>query len=163
MKKPTASKAKPKLLICVSSKDHSITALKFAVTKAEATDSLVEMMCVIDPVDYNTIFSVADVIKEERRLEAEDLLKNLSTEVKSWTTNVKPSKKIREGRIIDEIINHIEENPSINMLVLGVASDGSSNKGGLLPQLTSAIGDKFHIPLLLVPGNLSDKDIGNLT
>ena len=147
-----------KFLVCINEKEHSDTALHFACVKAKATDSHVVMLYVIDPVDYNTLFSVADLIKEERKQDAKKLLKQKANAVHK-SEGIEPIGLVREGKITDEIISVLEDDPDISLLILGVASDGSSSKGGLLQQLTSAIGDRFHIPLMLVPGNLTDQQI----
>lgn len=153
-------KAKLKFLVCVNEKEHSKTALKFACTRARVTGSEVKMIYVIDPVDYNTIFSVADVIKEDRKINAEKLLNDLEKEAYDWS-GIKPEHVIREGGIVEEIVSTIHEDECIGLLVLGVAADGS--KGGLLNHLTSEIGDKYHIPLVVVPGNLTNDKIKELS
>jgi len=149
-------------LVCVNDKNHSYTALHFACKKANTTGSAVKLLCVVDPVDYNTIFSVADVIKDERIATAQDLLEEMAEKAKTWT-NTPPFTMVKEGRIVDEIIAAIAEDTTIDLLIVAVAADGSSSKSGLLPTLTSATGHKFHIPLLIVPGNLSDEEIDQLT
>ncbi len=148
-------------LVCVNEKQHSETALRFACKKALQCNADVTMLYIINPMDYNTVFSVADVIKEDRRMQAEKLLKSLSKKVTLWSgRNAKTV--IREGKIADEVINEIEANERINLLVLGVAADGSSGKGKLLPQLTNEIGDSYHVPLLVIPGNLTEEEIDAL-
>jgi len=155
------TKPKSKFLVCINEKEHSRTALRFASAKAKWGRNLVEMLYVIDPVDYNTIFSVADVIKEERKSEAQKLLSTLAKETNEWS-GVTPSFLIREGRVVDEIISCIDEDHDISLLIVGAAPDGSTTKGGMLTQLTNEIGDKYHIPLLVVPGNLTDQQIEEL-
>ncbi len=150
-----------KFLVCVNEKKHTRTALRFACAKAKITRSNVEMLYVINPVDYNTIFSVADVIKEERKDDAEKLFTELSKEAIDGF-GVKPEGIIREGLIADEIISHINDDSNITLLLLGAAGDGSSSKGGLISQLTNDIGNKFNIPLMIVPGNLTDQQIEEL-
>ena len=152
---------KSKFLVCVNEKEHSSTALRFACTKAKWRKNAVDMLYVIDPIDYNTVFSVGDKIKEDRRADAEKLLTKMAGEALEWS-DINPTAIIREGRIAEEIIACIEADHDINLLVVGTAADGSSGKGGLLTQLTAEIGDKYHIPLLIVPGNLTDQQIEEL-
>jgi len=150
-----------KFLVCVNEKDHSRTALRYACIKAKWRKCAVEMLYVVDPLDYNTIFSVGDKIKKDRKEAAEELFEKLAIEAEQWS-GVKPSGIVREGKIADVIVNTIEEDEDISLLVLGVAADGSSGKGGLMPQLTNAVGDKYHVPILIVPGNLTDEEIEKL-
>ena len=152
------SKNKATYLVCVNEKEHSKIAVHFACVKAKATKSNVAMLYVIDPLDYNTLFSVADVIKEERRASASKLLDNMAKTAKK-NTGIAPIGLIREGGIVDEVVASIQEDPSIKLLMLAAAEDGSSSKSGLLAQLTEDMGDRYHIPLLIVPGNLTEKEI----
>jgi nucleotide-binding universal stress UspA family protein len=158
----TKKKHRPLFLVCVNDKEHSRTALKFAIARAIATEGGVAMLSVVDRQDYHTIFSVGDVIKQERLAESRKLLEELAQEVQS-ETGIVPKLWVREGLIADEICATIGENPAVSFLVLGVAADGSSNKGGLLTSLTEKIGKDYHIPLLIVPGNLTDAEIGALS
>ncbi len=153
--------AKKRYLVCVNEKEHSKTALFYACTNAKNTASVVDMLYVIDPVDYNTIFSVADVIKEERRNDAIKLFEELQEKAEKWY-GMKPNGVIREGIITEEVIKQINDDPNIVKLFLGVAKDGSSNKTNLLSQLTSEIGKEFFVPLIVVPGNLTKEQIMNL-
>ncbi len=153
--------SKPTFLVCVNDKPHSKTALRFACTRAKRINSEVLLMYVVDPVDYNSLFSVGDVIKEERVQHAEDILETMVEDAKKWA-KITPRTKVCEGLIKDEVIKLIQEDSSISLLVLGVAADGSSNKTGLLTQLAGEIGDEFNIPMLIVPGNLTDAQIKEL-
>ncbi len=154
MKKPQS-----KYLVCVNDKEHSETVLRYACVRAKVTGSAVQMINVIDPVEHHTLFSVADVIQEDRKKEARKLLRDLAAKAEEWT-EIKPTTTLREGGLADEIIAAIEKDSSINLLLLGVSASGA--KGKLLPQLTAAIGDCYHIPLTIVPGNLTEQEIEEL-
>ncbi len=157
---PQKQKQKPLYLVCVNEKEHSRTALKYACAKAKARSGAVAMLYVVEPVDYNTIFSVADVIRDERRAEAQALLETFA-EV-AMERHIPAQSWVRDGMIAEEICACLKEHPEITMLLLGVAADGSSNKGGVLTSLTAMLGHRYHIPLLLVPGNLTDAQIEEL-
>lgn len=148
---------KSRYLVCVNEKEHSKTALFYACTKAKSRKAAVDMLYVIDPIDYHTIFSIADVIKEERRSDALHLFEELQKKAESWY-DIKPNGIIREGLISEEIIHQVKEDSNIVMVMVGVAEDGSSNNQ-LLTQLSSEMGPDFHVPLLMVPGNLSKEEI----
>ena len=154
-------KSTPLFLVCVNDTEHSRTALQFAAARAKATDGEVGMLSVVDPLDYNTIFSVADVIKEERFAEARKLLDDLAKVLRA-EDGITPKKWVREGLIAEQVCAAIEEY-NASFLVLGVAADGSSNKGGLLTALVEHIGKGYHVPLLVVPGNMTDKEIEALS
>jgi nucleotide-binding universal stress UspA family protein len=147
-------------LVCVNEKSHSKTALAYACTKAKTHGCEVDMLYIIDPVDYNTIFSVADVIKQERYEDAQKLFTELQATAKELH-NITPTGVVREGRISEEIINQIVENEDTVLLLIGVAADGSSSNQ-LISQLSSELGSSFQIPLLFVPGDLTQKQINKL-
>lgn len=152
----------PKFLVCVDEKDHSRVALRFACAKAQKTSAKVEVIYVIEPADLNTFQAVVQSIEAQKREQAEALLAKLAEDVMAWCGSA-PSIMIRQGTISEEIINAIEEDSDINMLVLGAAPDGSSAKNRILTAITSQMGAKIHIPLLIVPGDLTDKQITDLT
>lgn len=154
-------KKAPLFLVCVSEKEHSCTALKFAGARAKATGGRVGMLYVVDPLDYNTIFSVADVIREDRLAEGKKLLDGLAKFLRE-EDGIVPQKWVREGLIAEQVCAAIAEHDA-QFLVLGVAADGSSNKGGVLTALVEAIGKDYHVPLLVVPGNMTDAEIESLS
>lgn len=152
----------PKFLVCVDEKDHSRVALRFACAKAQKTGAKVEVIYVIEPADLNTFQAVVESIEAQKREEAEKLLTKLAEDVVAWC-GLTPSIIVRQGTISEQIINAIEEDSDINMLMLGAAADGSSSKNGILTTITAQMGVRIHIPLLIVPGDLTDKQITDLT
>ncbi len=154
--------SKPKFLVCIDEKDHTRVALQFACIKAKKTGANLALIYVIDPVDFNTFFSVADSWRKEHWDKAEKLVLQLCEEVHKHS-GIIPSIVFREGVITQEIVEVADEDNDINMLILGAAPDGSTNKNRILPTITASIGDKLHIPVLIVPGNLTDQQIEELT
>lgn len=145
-------------LVCVNEKSHSETALRFACAKAKQCNAKVKMLYIINPMDYNTLFSVADVIKEDRINDAKKFLDEIKEKASSWFSIV-PTYRIREGKVMDEIIDEINDNTNVALLILGVAADGSSSKGKLLSQLTNEIGNLYNVPLLIIPGSVTEEQI----
>ncbi|MCB2082413.1 MAG: universal stress protein [Rickettsiales bacterium] len=150
-----------KFLVCIDEQDHSRVALRFACQKAKRVGCQVEMLYVIDTRDFNNLFAVSDVMRKERRSEAETLLRGLAEDVHTWS-GILPSLAVREGMISDEILTCAEEDADVSLLVLGAAPEGE-RRSGLLPVVVEAIGDKLSIPVLIVPGNLTDQQIAILT
>ena len=70
----------------------------------------------------------------------------------------RPAVAVREGRRAEEVLKLIEEDPSIDILVLGAAPEGEGSNElvrGLSAQLTK----RLTIPLTIVPGNLTDAQL----
>jgi nucleotide-binding universal stress UspA family protein len=157
---PNAEARKSKILVCVSDNEHSLTALRFACSKAKSNDCILELVSVITPSDYQSFGGVEEKIRQEQREASEKLLNKFAEEAQEWE-GVIPSLSVREGSVLNEIIAAIEEDSSINMLIVGTAHD-SPSKDVLLPTLVSAIGDRLLIPMLIVPGTLTEQQIRSL-
>jgi nucleotide-binding universal stress UspA family protein len=162
--KVTRIKAKKKVnyLVCVNKEKYSEVALHFACNLAKRNNGSVIMLHVIDPSDYQTIGAIADKMREEIFAESEELLKTLADKVKKWS-DIMPVIVLREGLIENEIISLIQEDGGINMLVVGSAPEKTYLKSKVLPSLVASLGGKFQIPMLIVPGNLTTKEINELT
>ncbi len=145
-----------KYLVCVDSREESRVALRLACMKAAASGGSVDLLHVITPADFQTLGAIADRMREERRGEGEQLLKNLSEEANRY--GITPSLLLREGAAGDEILAAAFEDPNINMIVIGIAQHGSG-RGTLAAWLAGQLGSKLFVPLLMVPGNLTDQQL----
>ncbi len=150
-----------KFLVCVDKSDVSRVALHFACVKAKKRGGLVDMLHVIEPpADFQGLAAVAEKIREERREEAEELMQALAEE--AGKVGITPSILLREGSIGEQIIEVAQEDFDINMLVLGASPSGSGS-GRIISWLAGQLGDKLLIPLMLVPGNLTEQQIEELS
>jgi nucleotide-binding universal stress UspA family protein len=100
-------------------------------------------------------------MREETREEAEALLAELAGVVEPLLGQ-KPALHIREGRIGEEILAHIDESGSVDLLVVGAAPPDDGH-GSLISWLAGQLAGRLNIPLVVVPGNLSDKQLRDLT
>jgi len=156
-----ATKA-PKYLVCVDNREECRAALKLVCLKAVARKAAVDMLHVTPPADFQTLGAIADRMKEERRREGEDLLKTLADEAYA-AYGMRPTPLLREGAIGEEIIAAALADADVIMVVIGIAASmNSSGRGTLASWLAGQLGQKFPIPLLMVPGNLTDQQLQNL-
>ena len=155
MEAPSKPKA-AKYLVCVDSREESRVALRLACMKAHRRGSSVDLLHVITPADFQTLGAIADRMREERRGEGEQLLKTLSEEANRY--DVVPSLLLREGPVGDEILAAAKDNPDINIIVLGMPQQ-STSRGKLAAWLVCQLGSKLFVPLLMVPGNLTDQQL----
>jgi hypothetical protein len=154
---------KNKYLICVSPNDNPTAALRYASLKAKNDDSRLEILSIIDTTctDYQGIFSVGETLKKEKRTEIEEKLKKLSKQIYKWS-NITPILNIKEGDIISEITNTLNTDKSIKLFLV-TSSEKSSSQGKLISDITEKLYlDKIAIPSLIIPANLSDKQIEEL-
>jgi nucleotide-binding universal stress UspA family protein len=147
-------------LVVVDQSAELKLALRFAARRARATGGRVAMLYVTEPAEAEWL-GVGDIMREERRAEAEQRLQELSTQVQTLSGEM-PILYVREGNVRDELLKLVDEEPSISILVLA-ADAGSSGPGPLVTALTGKFAGKLHIPLTIVPGSLSDEEVDAIT
>lgn len=161
----TACQAAPgtepfKFLVCVDGSPQSRAALRFAARRARNTGGLLALLHVSEPVDCREWISIATAMEEEQRAEAELLLHDLAGEV-NGLTGLLPEIQIRRGPIGSEILAAIREDGDIHALVVGAAPP-SQRRGQLISWLASELAGSLDIPLVVVPGNLTARQIDRL-
>ncbi len=148
-------------LVCVSHDDHSAVAARFAAMRAQNSGGAVALLHVTQPPEFQHWAAVGERMREETREEAEEMLDRLAGEVEAML-GVKPSLHLREGRIGEEILGHIDESQSIDLLVVSAAPPDDGH-GSLISWLAGQLAGRLNIPLVIVPGNLSDQQLRDLT
>ncbi len=149
-----------KFLIVVDDTPESHAALRFAARRAHGSGGKVALLLVIEPETHDHWLGVSTLMKEEAEIEAEKILAEAAALVE-MLGGEKPESHIRHGQLAEEIARLIDEDRSISTLVLAAAVDS----GGPGP-LVAAIGagkSAVHIPVTIVPGDLSDDEIDALT
>ena len=154
-------KRRTKFLVCVDNTAHSRTAVRFACAKAKQLDCPIELIHVLDPSNYNSLFGVGQKMKEERWSEAEKLMNSMAEEAYNFA-GIMPSFIIREGMVGEEVIAAASADADINMLIIGKAPH-TAGKKDTITMLTSELTSKIMIPMMIVPGNLTDAQIKELT
>ncbi len=149
-----------KFLVCVDGSPQSRTALRFAALRARNTGGLLALLHINEPIDCREWISIATAMEEEQRAEAELLLHDLAGEVNALTGLV-PEIQIRRGPIGREILGAIREDGDIHALVVGAAPP-SQRGGRLISWLASELAGSLDIPLVVVPGNLTARQIDRL-
>jgi len=157
MIKPQPAITPPKFLVCVDQHEESVAALKFACLKAITRGAIVDIIHILPPADFQTLGMIADRMSEERRAEGELLLKRLSEEAQR-TYGITPSLILREGSAGDELLKVIAEMEDVSVLIVGTAHH-MKGRGKLAAWLAQQLGQKLFIPLLMVPGNLTEEQI----
>ncbi len=96
-----------------------------------------------------------------RRGEAEELLRVLAAEVNEWA-GIVPGLVVRDGDIGEQILAQVEEDASIDVLVVGAAPP-TDKSFSLITFLAGKLVGRLSIPLVIVPGNLTDERIADMT
>ncbi len=150
-----------KYLVCVDGSAHSRVAVRFACLRAKNSHGKVVLLTAIEPAEFQHWMAVQDVMLEEKREEAEHVLQDLAAEVNEWA-GVMPELVVRDGHIGDEILAAVEDDPMISFLVVGAAPP-TGRGGKLISWLASQLAGRLSIPLVVVPGNLTDEQLVDLT
>jgi nucleotide-binding universal stress UspA family protein len=147
-------------LVVVDETEEMKNALHFASRRALHTGGRVALFYALEPPEFQHWLGVERVMQEEARQHAEQTLQDLATKVQTDTGKT-PVLYLREGRRREELMALIDEEPSISLLVLGMAS-GREGPGPLVSYLVSQ-GQPIRLPVTLVPGQLSQAEIDALT
>jgi len=150
-----------KFLVCIDESEDCRVALRFAALRAMRTGGQVALVYVMEPGELQQWAAVGRLMEEEQREVAERLLQQAAEEIHEFA-GVRPVLIVREGRKADEILSLIEEDPSINIMVLGAAPEGKGSNE-LVRQLTGELTRRLKIPLTIVPGNLTDAKLYQIT
>ena len=150
-----------RFLVCVDRCPQSRVAARYACWRARNTGGTVSLLHVIEPPEFQHWAAVGDVMDAERREEAGHLLDDLSLEVNDWA-GVRPSLSVREGEIGEEILAAVKEDSDIDVLVIGAAEPGD-RRFSLITFLAEKLLGHLRVPLVVVPGNLTDEQISNMT
>jgi nucleotide-binding universal stress UspA family protein len=145
-------------LCVVDETDELHQALRFACRRAKHTGGRVALLYVIEPAEFQHWMAIGNLMAEERREEAEEMIQVVSSVVQKLSGSM-PVIYIREGKLTDELMELIEKESGISVLVIGAATgSGGEGPGRLVSYVIKRIG-KLPIPVTIVPGGLSDKDI----
>jgi nucleotide-binding universal stress UspA family protein len=148
-------------LVVVDETEEMHVALCFAARRASRTGGRLALLYVIEPSDFQHWQAVDDLMQDDRREEAENLLLRLSNDIDSVCDHM-PLFYIRAGSRREELLKLIEEEPDISILILG-ASPGKEGPGPLISYLSGRLSGRLRIPFTIVPGGLTDEQLEALT
>ena len=136
-------------------------ALTFACLRARNTGGRVGLLRLVAPADYQHWASVGNLMREEARMEAEQLLQQLAAQVVE-ESGMMPVLFVREGETNEELLKLIDEEPAIRILVLAAAT-GNKGPGPLISFLTKRTIGGMRVPVTIVPGGLNNEQLADLT
>lgn len=148
-------------LLCVLDDTPELSvALQFAARRARRTGAHVGLLYVIeDSTDFQHWSSIGDLMRAEANAKAEQVLMRAAEEVANWNDEP-PIFYMREGNRRDEVIEQVKEDPSIAFLILGAAT-GRDGPGPLVTALTGRSVGQLHVPIVIIPGNMSEEEIAS--
>jgi nucleotide-binding universal stress UspA family protein len=147
------------IIVCIDSTNASETALRYACYKAKDSGFSVQILAVLE-ASYKNLPFAAKAIGNEKRKQMEGRISKLIDSV-CKETGITPAISIREGDIHAEIIHELKHNSDCKLLVFG-KSHNSLSDNTVLPKIAGKIGSKIHVPVTIVPENLSDELLKSL-
>ena len=148
-------------LVVVDDSEELHQALYFACQRAKSLNGRVALMHCIAPAEFQHFAGVGELMREEARTNAEELIR-INSEYVFELTGENPIVYLREGNTTVEVVNLINEEEEISILILGSNTQGDTS-GPLINYLTTKGAAECPVPITIVPGNLSDEDIDHLT
>jgi nucleotide-binding universal stress UspA family protein len=152
---------KPKCLVIVDDTTEWDRAVYYASRWAIRGGGGVVMLRIIENEDQNQQWlGVADIMRAEAQEEANAALDRASGRANGIAA-ITPERVIREGDPTEQILDVIDKDADIAMLVLA-ANPGPEGPGPIIAMMANVVGS-FPIPVIIVPGDLSDVEIDALS
>jgi nucleotide-binding universal stress UspA family protein len=152
---------KPKCLVIVDETAEWDRAVYYASRWAIRVGGGVVMLRIIETEDQNQQWlGVADIMRAEAYENANAALDRAAGRANGIAA-ITPERVIREGDPTEQLLEVIEADIDIAMLVLA-ALPGAEGPGPLVTTVANTVGS-FPIPVMIVPGDLSDAEIDALS
>jgi len=153
--------AKRTFLVVIDESEELQKALLYACRRAENNNGDIALLFVLDPVEFQHWVAVGELMRAEQREAAETRINAVAQLVKERVGR-EPKIFIREGVPVEQVLQVLDEDATITALVLG-ASSGKEGPGPLVSQLSGQLVGRLHVPLIIVPGTLSEEHILEIT
>ena len=148
---------KKKFLVVVDDSDELKNAIYFAVNRAIHTEGKLSLLYIVDPAIDAQWARIENLIEQEATSEAKKICRGWSQKIKK-RFNIESEIIIKIGDRTEELLKLVKEDSNIRFLVLA-SSANNENPGPLITSLTGKKIKDLSIPIVIVPGSLSEKDI----
>ncbi|MGE7414898.1 universal stress protein [Methylobacterium tarhaniae] len=146
-----------KFMVLVDETPECDRAVHFAVRRAARLGARVVMLAVAEPPETMEWLGVGDAMRAEAEAETTERLEALAASARQ-AAGVDPELVVRTGERADAILRQIEADEDIAFLVLGAAA-GSDGPGPLVSSIAGRSAGSFPVPVVIVPGALSEAEI----
>jgi nucleotide-binding universal stress UspA family protein len=151
---------RPKFLVVVDETPECERALRFAARRVTRTAASLVLLGVVSPPDNFEWLGVGDAMRAEAEEEAQERLEAAAAAARS-AAGVEPEQVVRVGDKAEAILDLIKEDEDISFLVLA-AGTGGEGPGPLVANLAGKAASTFPVPVVIVPGGLTDEEIDAL-
>jgi len=149
-----------KFLVVIDDTQECDRAVTFAAHRVRRTGGTVVLMAVLEPAQYQHWLGVEKIMRAEAEEDAERLLELRAARIAAIGT-IKVEKIVREGRKAEEVEKLLDEDEGIAILVLA-AGTSSEGPGPLVSAFATRGANALHVPVTIVPGNMTDEQIAAL-
>jgi nucleotide-binding universal stress UspA family protein len=148
-------------LVVIDGSAELSVALTYVCRRVRRAGGRVALLYVMEPTEFQEWRAVEDLMREERRLEAEQILQRYAKDVHRLTGTM-PVLYLREGDRREELLKLLDEDRALSILVLA-AGTGPDGPGPLISYLATTGYTRLRVPLCIVPGGLGEQDIEDIT
>ena len=150
---------KPKYLVIVDGTVECDRAIVFATRRASRIGGGLVMLAIVDDADFHHWLGLGQIMREEAEEAAMEVLEKAADRSRI-VAGVDPEKIVRSGNKAEQIAALINEDEDIAFLVLAASAE-SDGPGPLVSLLANSTGT-FPVPVVIVPGDMSDENISAL-
>lgn len=147
-------------LVIIDDSEESRLAQRYAGRRASRTSGNVHLLSVTQPPQFVAWGGVQATIEAEAKEQAEATAR-AAAEALHYDFGISPRISIRQGDAADVVRETIREDSDIAVLVLGAAPSGAP--GPLVAHFTGHDAGSLSVPVMVVPGGLSDEEVDRLS
>ena len=151
---------RPKFMVVVDETPECDRAIRFAARRVARTGASLVMLAVAEPPESFELFGVGDAMRAEAEAEAQGRLEDAAARARA-AAGVEPEQVLRAGDTAEAIATLIAEDEDVSFLVLAAAM-GKEGPGPLVSTIAGKAAGTFPVPIVIVPGGLSDEEIDAL-
>ncbi len=151
---------RPKFLVVVDGTPESDRAWRFAARRASRTGAGLVMLAALPAPPAQDWLNIEEMMRAEAMAAAEATLAKAAAAVRA-VAGLEPECVARLGTAADEIVGLVDQDEDIAYLVLA-AGTGSEGPGPLVTALAGRQILKLPVPVVIVPGLLTDAEIDAL-
>jgi nucleotide-binding universal stress UspA family protein len=147
-------------LVVIDETEEAGVALRFATRRAAKTGGTVQILAIVEPVEFVAFGGIQATMEDEARDQAESIVQSAAGSIVE-ETGVQPSILVRTGRAIPLIREILAEDPNITALVLGAAPVGAP--GPLVAHFAGVEAGSLPCPVMIVPGGLDNEALDRVS
>lgn len=151
---------RPKYLIVIDDSEECDRAIYFAARRCARISAGLVMLAITEVEGFDQWLGVGDVMKQEAEEAAEAVLEQAAARCRA-VSGIEAERAVRNGAKAETIKALINEDRDIIFLVLA-AGTGSEGPGPLVSTLAGKAAGSFPVPVVIVPGDLTDEQIDAL-